>query len=227
MSKILVADDDIAIRKGLRDALTREGHEVVTAADGEDALEAFLAESFDLIVTDLTMPKRDGYALLRSVRNKSDVPVLVLTVRGEEREKVRLLDAGADDYIVKPFGLAEFLARTRTVLRRRTAAKEAGEVIRIGSLAIDLAARRVERGGQEQRLTPTEFTLLKTLLSRPGIVWTHRQLIATVWGTADGATSDALRVQVGSLRRKIEEDPDQPRLIRTEPWVGYRLVTGE
>ncbi|MCC6132263.1 MAG: response regulator transcription factor [Acidobacteria bacterium] len=227
MSKILVVDDDIAIRKGLRDALIREGHEVVTAADGEEAMEAFLSETFDLVVTDLAMPGKDGFSLLRSIRHKSDVPVLILTVRGEEREKVRLLDAGADDYIVKPFGLAEFLARTRTVLRRRTGVREAGEVIQIGSLAIDLAARRVERGGQEQRLTPTEFTLLKTFLSRPGIVWTHRQLIATVWGSADGATSDALRVQIGSLRRKIEENPDQPRLIRTEPWVGYRFVTGE
>ena len=227
MSRILVVDDDEAIRKGLRDALVREGHEVITAADGEAALEVFLQGAFDLLVTDLAMPRRDGHSLLRAIRQKSDVPVLVLTVRSEEREKVRLLDAGADDYIVKPFGLAEFLARTRTVLRRRSAAKETGDVIHIGTLAIDLAARRVERGGQEQRLTPTEFTLLKTFLSRPGIVWTHRQLIATVWGSADGATSDALRVQIGSLRRKIEENPDQPRLIRTEPWVGYRFVSGE
>jgi len=226
MSRILVVDDDVAIRAGVRDALTREGHQVVTAPDGQEALELFSEESFDLVVTDFAMPRKDGLELLQAIRPRSDVPVLFLTVVGDEREKVRVLDAGADDYIVKPFSLAEFLARTRTLLRRRATAPETGESFRIGDLAIDLAARRVERGGHEHRLTPTEHALLKVLLSSPGIVWTHARLIAKVWGP-DGASNDALRMQIGSLRRKIEDDPDRPRLIQTEPWVGYRFVVAD
>jgi len=225
VSRILVVDDDVTIREGVRDALAREGHEVVTASDGEEALELFAESAFDLVVTDFAMPRKDGLAVLRSLRPKSSVPVLFLTVRGEEREKVRVLDAGADDYIVKPFGLAEFLARVRMLLRRRPAAADTPEVVRFGDLAIDLGARRVERGGVEHRLTPTEYAILNAFLSRPGIVWTHGHLIATVWG-AGGATNDALRVQIGSLRRKIEEDPERPRLIQTEPWVGYRFTGG-
>ena len=224
MSRVLVVDDEEGIRDGVRDALAREGHDVVTAGDGEEALSLFAKERFDLVITDLSMPRRDGFDLVRALRGSSEVPVLVLTVRGEEREKVRLLDAGADDYVVKPFGLAELLARTRSLLRRRGGAAAAGETFQIGGLAVDLVARRVARDGREIHLTPTEFALLKTFLGKPGVVFTHRQLISTVWEGSEGVTNDALRVQVGSLRKKIEENPDRPRLIRTEPWVGYRLL---
>ncbi|HEV8266618.1 MAG TPA: response regulator transcription factor [Thermoanaerobaculia bacterium] len=224
MSRVLVVDDEEGIREGVRDALVREGHDVVTAKDGEEALSLFAKERFDLLITDLSMPRQDGLDLVRALRESSEVPVLVLTVRGEEREKVRLLDAGADDYVVKPFGLAELLARTRSLLRRRGVTAAMGETFQIGGLAVDLSARRVTRDGREIHLTPTEFALLKTFLGKPGVVFTHRQLISTVWEGSGGVTNDALRVQVGSLRKKIEENPDRPRVIRTEPWVGYRLL---
>jgi two-component system KDP operon response regulator KdpE len=224
VSRVLVVDDEEGIRDGVRDALLREGHEVVSAKDGDEARGLFTEGRFDLVITDLSMPRRDGLGLLRVVRETSSVPVLVLTVRGEEREKVRLLDAGADDYVVKPFGLAELLARARSLLRRRGGAAAAGDAFQIGGLVVDLAARQVTRDGREIHLTPTEFALLRTFLGKPGVVFTHRQLISTVWDESEGVSNDALRVQVGSLRKKIEENPDRPRLIRTEPWVGYRFL---
>jgi two-component system KDP operon response regulator KdpE len=225
MSRVLVVDDDPGLRTVLRDALSRDGHEVTTAADGAQALQRLAEDSFDLVITDLSMPGMDGAGLVREIRGeRSDAPILVLTVRQEEREKVALLDAGADDYVVKPFGVAELLARVRALLRRK--APPATTVL-AGELTIDLDLRRVRRGSREIHLTPTEFDLLRTLLSKPGAVWTHRQLVAAVWGGGEGVTSDTVRVHVGSLRRKIEEDPDRPRLLRTEPWVGYRFVVPE
>lgn len=222
MTRCLVVDDDVGLRTEIDQALRREGFETVTAGDGEEAAAALAKTSFDLVVTDLAMPRRDGAWLVAEIRKTSAVPILILTVHSEEREKVRLLDAGADDYVVKPFGISELLARARALLRRRP--RDTARTTSIGDVEIDWEAHRIRRGGEEIRLTPTELALLKALVSRPGVVWTHRQLIAAVWGGAAGVTNDVVRVHIGSLRRKIERDPNQPLFIRTEPWVGYRLT---
>lgn len=222
MSRVLVVDDEAGIRKVVRDALDREGHEVATAVDGQEALELFGERAFDLVVTDLAMPRLDGLELVRELRKSSPAPVLVLTVRGEEREKIRLLDAGADDYVTKPFGVGELVARTRALLRRSESPRSP-DVTRWGDIEVDLEAREVRKAGRLVHLTPIEFALLSTLLRKPGAVWTHRQLMTAVWGTSSGVTNDTLRVHMGSLRRKLEDDPNRPRWFRTEPWVGYRF----
>ena len=223
MSRILVADDEPAIRKVVRDALEREGHEVVAAIDGQEALARFEEGGFHLVVTDLAMPNVGGLEVVEEIRRTdSAIPILVLTVKDDERDKVRLLDAGADDFVTKPFGVAEILARTRALLRRREAAAPAART-HWGDIDVDLDARSVLKAGREVHLTPIEYSILKTMLGKPGAVWTHRQLLAAVWGTTAGVTNDTLRVHVGSLRRKLEDDPNQPRWFRTEPWVGYRF----
>jgi two-component system KDP operon response regulator KdpE len=222
MSRVLVADDEPAIRKVVRDALEREGHRVETAIDGQEALERFAEGEYDLLVTDLAMPRVDGIELVKEIRRKSPLPILVLTVRGEEREKVRLLDAGADDYVTKPFGVGELVARTRALLRRG-ATPRGPAVTRFGNVAVDPESRTVTKEGRPVHLTPLEFSILATMLRKPGAVWTHRQLMAEVWGTTAGVTNDTLRVHVGGLRRKLEDDPNRPRFFRTEPWVGYRF----
>ena len=227
MSRILVVDDEAGIRKVARDALERAGHEVETAVDGEDALGVMEEKEFALVISDLTMPRLDGRALVRRIREKSDVPILVLTVRQEERGKVLLLDEGADDYVTKPFGVAELVARAHALLRRGEGRTGAPPLSRFGDVEVDREARVVRKGGRSLHLTPTEYSLLTTLLSKPGGVWTHRQLLAAVWGTTAGVTNDTLRVHMGSLRRKLEEDPNRPRFIRTEPWVGYRFSPEE
>jgi len=221
-SRILIVDDEAGIRRVVRDALEREGHEVETAVDGSEALELASERSFDLVVTDLTMPRRGGLDLVRELRRESAVPILVLTVRGEEREKVRLLDAGADDYVTKPFGMEELLARTRALLRRREPGGSS-ETLHWADVTVDREARTVTKAGRAIHLTPTEFALLSRIAEKPGAVWTHRQLLAAVWGTTAGVTHDTLRVHMGSLRRKLEDDPNRPRWILTEPWVGYRF----
>jgi two-component system KDP operon response regulator KdpE len=224
MSRVLVVDDEPGIRKVVRDALERAGQEVETAIDGQEALDLFASRDYELIVTDLAMPRVDGLELVREIRRSSSVPILVLTVRQEEREKVRLLDAGADDYVTKPFGVEELLARVRALLRRRAAHGKAVTSARWGDIVVDLETRSVEKAGKQLHLTPTELALLTRLIQKPGAVWTHRQLLSEIWGTTAGVTHDTLRVHMGSLRRKLEDDPNRPRWIRTEPWVGYRFV---
>ncbi|HKD17239.1 MAG TPA: response regulator transcription factor [Thermoanaerobaculia bacterium] len=222
MSRILLVDDEPAIRKVVRDALEREGHDVVAAVDGQEALDRFTAGSFGLVITDLAMPRVDGRELIREIRRRSAIPILVLTVRGEEREKVRLLDEGADDYVTKPFGVAELVARARALLRRGETPR--GPAVRgFGDVEVDVEGHTVRKAGRPVHLTPIEFSILETMLRKPGAVWTHRQLMAHVWGTTAGVTSDTLRVHVGGLRRKLEDDPVRPRWFRTEPWVGYRF----
>ncbi|HYB54268.1 MAG TPA: response regulator transcription factor [Thermoanaerobaculia bacterium] len=223
---MLVVDDEAGIRRVVRDALERAGHDVETAGDGEEALARFEQGAFDLLITDWNMPGVDGFELVRRVRKRSALPILVLTVRQEERDKVRLLDAGADDYVTKPFGVAELVARTGALLRRQSRTDQA-PLARFGDVEVDRETRTVRKGEREVHLTPTEFSLLTTLLSKPGAVWTHKQLLAAVWGTTAGVTNDTLRVHMGSLRRKLEDDPDRPRYIRTEPWVGYRFSPEE
>jgi two-component system KDP operon response regulator KdpE len=219
---LLVIDDDPAIRETLARELSLAGFETVTAADGEEGKELFARHSPDLVVTDLAMPRADGLAVLAAVRKIDRTPVLILSVRGEEEDKVRALDLGADDYVTKPFSLRELLARVRSLLRRTGGA--APEVLRFPELAIDHVRRTVIQGGRDVRLTPTEFAILELLAGQAGKPVTLRQIIAVVWRGAPATTQDTVRVHVGSLRRKLEPDPSDPRYIGTEPWVGYRFL---
>ncbi len=219
---ILVIDDDSAIRQSLTRELALAGYETLAAADGVEGRELFEHHQPDLVVTDLAMPRADGFAVISAVRRTDRTPVLVLSVRGEEEDKVRALDLGADDYVTKPFSLRELLARVRSQLRRGGVA--APEVLRFPDLVIDRARRTVVQGEREIRLTPTELAILELLASHAGKPVTLRQIVATVWKGAPATTTDTVRVHVGSLRRKLEPDPATPRYIGTEPWVGYRFL---
>lgn len=220
---ILVVDDDPSIRQTLSRELALAGYETIAAADGLEGQARFEERRPDLVITDLAMPRADGFAVVAAVRRTDATPVIVLSVRGEEEDKVRALDLGADDYVTKPFSLRELLARERTQLRR-TGAGSAPEVLRFPGLAIDRARRTVVRDGREVRLTPTELAILELLAARAGKPVTLRQIISTVWKGAPATTTDTVRVHVGSLRRKLEPDPANPRYIGTEPWVGYRFL---
>ena len=221
--RVLVVDDDPAVRRGLVAELQAAGYETIEAADGREGLSRFEAESPDLVLTDLAMPHTDGYELIAAVRRRARTPIVVLSVRGGETDKVRALDLGADDYVSKPFSVQELLARVRAHLRR-TLDTAGGEPLEFPGLTVDLERRLVTVEGREVRLTPTEFSILEFLASRAGKPVTIAQIIGRVWHGAPGTTSDAVRVHVGSLRKKIEPDPARPRFILTEPWVGYRFV---
>jgi two-component system KDP operon response regulator KdpE len=220
---VLVVDDDAAIRRSVATELAGLGFAVAEAADGEAGLERFRELEPDLVLTDLAMPRRDGFSLVREIRRTSAAPIVVLSVRGEEEDKVRALDAGADDFLTKPFSLRELAARVRAQLRR-SAGVAAPAVRRFPDLEIDLDRRRVVQAGHEVRLTPTEFALLDLFSAQPGKALTFRQIVARVWRGAPATTQDTVRVHVGSLRRKLEPDPAQPRYLVTEPWVGYRFI---
>jgi two-component system KDP operon response regulator KdpE len=225
--RILVVDDEAQITRVLRAALTGQGYLVRTAADGQAALDLFHDWSPDVIITDLSMPNMDGLELCRRVRAESaDVPIIVLSVKGEERGKVDALDAGADDYIVKPFGMNELLARLRAVLRRAPhgQAENASPLLEVGDLRIDFDQRQVTVSGKATRLTPKEFDLLAYMARHPNRVLTHHTLLGAVWGGDYVEQVEYLRVFVGQLRKKIEANPAKPRFILTEPWVGYRFV---
>ena len=219
--RILVVDDEERIRRALRAALSGHGYAVDVAVDGPAAVSALAGGVHDAVVLDLVMPGMDGLAVLKEVRGWSEVPVIVLSARGQEADKVDALDHGADDYLTKPFGMPELLARLRAVMRRSRPEDE--PVVVAGSLRIDLARRVVTRDGAEVRLTPTEWDLLRVLAASPGKVLTHRQLLERAWGGYAADNSPQLRVYVNYLRRKLEADPTRPRLIVTEPGVGYRL----
>jgi two-component system KDP operon response regulator KdpE len=220
---LLVIDDDPAIRELLARELSLAGYETVTAADGVQGAELFEHHRPDLVITDLAMPRADGLAVIAAVRRTDATPILVLSVRSEEEDKVRALDLGADDFVTKPFSLRELLARVRTQLRRGR--REAiPEVLRFPDLEIDRSRRLVTQGGREVRLTPTEFAILELLAGQAGRPVTLRQIVGTVWRGAPATTADTVRVHVGSLRRKLEPDPSDPRYIGTEPWVGYRFL---
>jgi len=222
-SVVLVVDDDPEIRESLARELRAAGYAVSTAADGHDAQRVAREASPDLVLTDLAMPLADGFALIAALRAFSRTPIIVLSVRGGDVDKVRALDAGADDYVTKPFSLGELLARVRAQLRRGGGEAEAKR-LDFGTLSIDFERRRVIEGGREIRLTPTEFALLEVLTRNAGKPLTLRQLIAKVWDGAPGTTADTVRVHVGALRRKLEPDPSDPRYVVTEPWVGYRFL---
>ena len=223
--RILVVDDEPQIRRVLRAALTAQGYEVRDARSGEGALEAVREHRFDLILLDMNMPGMGGLEACREIRETSEVAIIMLTVHDAEQDKVAALDAGADDYITKPFGMPELLARIRAAMRRLPATADSStEVIRLADVEINLATRRVISKGVEVRLTPKEFDLLQYLVANPDVPVTHVRLLQAVWGPDYGDQVEYLRVFINRLRKKIEPDPANPRYLVTEPWVGYRLV---
>jgi two-component system KDP operon response regulator KdpE len=224
---ILVVDDESQITRVLRTSLSAQGYDIRVANSGEMAIEIMKDWQPSLIITDLSMPSMDGIELTRHVRAISQVPIVVLSVRDKEQQKVEALDAGADDYVTKPFGMNELLARVRATLRRVPADNEADPVIEIGDFRIDTAAHKVMVKGAEVRLTPKEFELLVFMARRPGKVIQHRTLLGAIWGGQSTEQTEYLRVFVGQLRKKLETDKSSPRYIVTEPWVGYRFEPGE
>ena len=221
--RILVVDDEPQLTRVLLRSLTSKGYEVRVAGDGRLALQTFYVWTPSLVITDLAMPTMDGLQLCRRLRETSDVPIIVLSVRGEEKMKVEALDAGADDYVTKPFGMDELLARIRAALRRQAASDSQARVLEAGEFRMDLDAHVVTRAGAELRLTPKEFDLLAYLVRSAGKVLTHRALLGAVWGGDYTEQHEYLRVFIGQLRKKIESDPSNPRYILTEPWIGYRF----
>ena len=222
--KILVVDDELQITRVLRRSLAAHGYEVRTASNGVSALESFYDFRPDLIITDLSMPEMDGIAVCREIRRTSEVPIIVLSVKGEESVKVEALDAGADDYITKPFGMNELLARVRAGLRRAPEEAKIESKLAVGDFSIDLLTHQAFVRGAEIHLTPKEFELLTYLVRNRGKILTHRVLLAAVWGGNSTEQPEYLRVFLGNLRRKIELNPSKPQYILTEPWVGYRFV---
>lgn len=220
--KILVIDDESQITRVLRRSLVAHRYEVRVAADGEAGLDLFRDFGPDLVITDLSMPEMNGIEVCKEIRKLSAIPIIVLSVKGEEKIKVEALDAGADDYITKPFGMDELLARVRVALRRAPSEKEESR-LEIGDFVIDLASHQAFVRGEEIHLTPKEFELLSHLVKNHSKVLTHRSLLAAIWGGNFTEQTEYLRVFVGNLRKKIEPDPAEPTHILTEPWVGYRF----
>ena len=219
---ILVVDDDPAIRDSLSKELRAAGYSTLTANDGIEGLNAVQSRGPDLVLTDLAMLRSDGFELIAAVRAFSRVPMIVLSVRGADPDKVRALDLGADDFVTKPFSVTELLARVRAQLRRTTSPPSS--MLAFADLTVDVERRRVVQGGREVRLTPTEFSLLELLAANAGKPMFIEQIIARVWRSAPSTTADTVRVHMSSLRKKIEPDPSDPRYIVTEPWVGYRFI---
>jgi two-component system KDP operon response regulator KdpE len=227
-AKILVVDDEPQIRRLLRTALTDSGYQVADARSGEEALEKFREYLPDLVLMDLNMPGMGGLDACCEIRSGSDVPIIILTVRSAERDKVAALDAGADDYVCKPFGMPELLARIRAGLRRAPISPEGGpHTFASEDLEVDFQTRKVRVKSGNVRLTPKEFELLRYLVSQGGKPVPHRQLLQAVWGPDYGDESDYLRVFISHLRKKIEPNPAKPTYILTEPWVGYRFAIPE
>lgn len=221
---VLVIDDEPQIRKFLRISLAAQGYQVSEAATGTEGLAQAALGQPDLVILDLGLPDRDGQEVLVELREWSAVPVLVLSVRADEREKVRALDAGANDYVTKPFGIQEFLARSRALLRQTSAtASQHVAALEVGDLKVDFAYRRVTLGGSEVALTRKEYAVLAALAQHPGRVVTQRQLLIDIWGPTHAQDSHYLRIVIGHLRQKFADDPVAPRYIVTEPGVGYRL----
>lgn len=225
---ILVVDDEAQITRVLKTTLSSQGYGIRTASDGEEALQLMKGWAPDLIVTDLRMPNMDGLELCRRIRAESRIPIIVLSVKGEETIKVEALDAGADDYITKPFRVNELLARVRAALRRASTPQQPETpVVEVGDFRIDIPGRTVQVKSREVRLTPKEFDLLVYLARHPGKVITHRALLGAVWGQNSIEQPEYLRVFVGHLRKKLEPDENAARYIITEPWVGYRFEPGD
>lgn len=227
-ARILAVDDEVEILRALQRSLSAHGYDVFTAESGEQALEAIAQHRPDLMVLDLGLPGISGLEVIKKVREQSNLPIIVLSVQNKERDKVLALDLGADDYVSKPFGMDEVLARIRVALRHIAPAQAGAEpIFTAGPLRVDVAQRSVQVNGQEIKLTPTEYDLLKALLKNSGKIMTRQMLLAQVWGTGYGAESHYLHVYIGQLRRKIEPDPANPRFILTIPGVGYRFNAEE
>jgi two-component system KDP operon response regulator KdpE len=228
MNRILVVDDEPQITRVLRTAFSAKGYAIRSASEGDEALQVMKDWTPDLVITDLAMPNMDGLELCRRIRAKSPVPIIVLSVRGQEETKIEALDAGADDYVTKPFSVNELEARVRAALRRAGAPPNpVPQRIEIGDFRIDLETHTVTVRGAAIRLTPKEFDLLTHLARHPGKVITHRSLLASVWGEHSMEQPEYLRVFVGHLRKKLEPEGAPPRYILTEPWVGYRFEPGD
>jgi two-component system KDP operon response regulator KdpE len=222
---ILVVDDEPQLRRAVKATLTDLGYSVIDAKTGEEALEMLRHETPDLVLLDLNMPGIGGLETCRAIRETSDVPIIVLSVRNTERDKVQVLDAGADDYVTKPFGIQELLARIRAAMRRVPASNDTNvRVVVSDELEIDFATRRITLNGHVERLTPKEFDLLKFLVDHANKPIAHRKLLQTVWGPDYGDEVEYLRVVVNQLRKKVEPVPSKPKYLLTEPWVGYRFA---
>jgi two-component system KDP operon response regulator KdpE len=220
--RVLVVDDENAIRRYLRAALSAQGFAIYEAASGQEAINAVVANHPDLIILDLGLPDFDGIEVTRRLREWSQTPIIILSVREAENDKIAALDAGADDYLTKPFSTGELMARMRVALRRLTS-KLDEPILQVGSLQMDVSRRLVTVDENQVSLTPTEYDILRLLLQNAGRVLTHRQLLKQVWGTAYESEMHILRVNISNLRRKIEPDPSRPHYLLTEPGVGYRI----
>jgi two-component system, OmpR family, KDP operon response regulator KdpE len=223
-TRVLVVDDEPAILRFLKPALAANDYEVATAGTAAEATKRIASEVPDIVVLDLGLPDRDGKDVIRDVRQWSEVPIVVLSARERESEKIEALDLGADDFINKPFGIGELMARLRTAMRHRLQRRAEVPVVKLGQIEIDNVRHRVTRAGQEIKLTPKEFELLSLLARHAGAVVTHKQVLTAIWGPAHTEDTQYLRVYVGHLRQKIEADPDDPRIIVTEPGIGYRVA---
>jgi two-component system KDP operon response regulator KdpE len=224
-AQILLVDDELSIQRAMAPLLRSRGYSVTVAGTGREALDLFARERPDLIILDLGLPDINGIEVCRHVRELADTPILILSARGAEKDKVAALDQGADDYMTKPFGPEELMARVRATLRRSLGRETVlhGQLTR-GGLIIDFDRHRVQRGDDEIRLTPKEFELLTLLVTHAGRVLTHRSILKSIWGSPAADQPEHLRVLMGQLRKKIEPDPARPRYLLTEPWVGYRFA---
>jgi two-component system, OmpR family, KDP operon response regulator KdpE len=223
-SKILVVDDEPQMRRALRASLNAHGYEVVEAQSGEEALRKLDAEVCDFVLLDMNLPGRDGLATCRTIRAGSEVPIIIVSVRSSERDKVAVLKAGADDYVTKPFSVPELLARVEAVTRRKPVTGHPPSILVLASVRIDFDAHQVTTPDGEEHLTPKELDLLRYMVSHAGQVIPHRRLLQALWGPEYGGEVEYLRVLVNQLRRKIERDPRHPKYLLTEPWVGYRFA---
>jgi two-component system KDP operon response regulator KdpE len=225
-TRVLVVDDEVAILRFLKPALEANDYEMVSAGTVAEALRRIAADAPDIVLLDLGLPDGDGKQVIQRAREWSDLPIIVLSAREREAEKIEALDLGADDYVNKPFQVGELMARMRTALRHRMLRQEQTPLLRVGGVEIDSVRHRVARAGTEIKLTPKEFELLSFLARHAGRVLTHKQILTAVWGPAHTADTQYLRVYVGQLRQKIEDRPDDPQIILTEPGIGYRVAEG-
>ena len=222
--RALVIDDEAAILRFLKPALEANNYDMTIAGTVAEGLKRIAGETPDIVLLDLGLPDGDGKDVIRRAREWSDLPIIVLSARERETEKIEALDLGADDYVNKPFNVGELLARMRTALRHRMQRKAEVPVLRVGNLEVDAVRHRATRGGAELKLTPKEFELLSFLAKHPGRVVTHKQILTAVWGPAHTEDTQYLRVYIGQLRQKVEEHPDDPKIVLTEPGIGYRIA---